>query len=66
MKNILLSFLIFSTFQLQACDCIVYFDIKNYIPEVDYVFTGKVVEVREATADEISHGHVHGAGGVEH
>ena len=47
MKNILLSFLIFSTFQLQACDCIVYFDIKNYIPEVDYVFTGKVVELIE-------------------
>jgi len=29
-------------------------------------FTGKVIEVREATAEEISHGHAHGAGGHHH
>ncbi len=29
-------------------------------------FDVKVVEVRDATAEEISHGHVHGAGGHEH
>jgi FKBP-type peptidyl-prolyl cis-trans isomerase SlyD len=29
-------------------------------------FTGKVVEVREATSEEISHGHAHGAGGYHH
>ena len=29
-------------------------------------FDVKVVEVRDATADEISHGHVHGAGGHHH
>ena len=29
-------------------------------------FEVEITEVREATADEISHGHVHGPGGVEH
>ena len=29
-------------------------------------FTGKILDVREATADEMSHGHVHGDGGVHH
>ncbi len=29
-------------------------------------FTGKVIEVREATAEELSHGHAHGAGGHHH
>lgn len=29
-------------------------------------FEVEIMEVREATADEISHGHVHGPGGVQH
>lgn len=29
-------------------------------------FDGKVVEVRPATAEELSHGHVHGDGGQQH
>jgi FKBP-type peptidyl-prolyl cis-trans isomerase SlyD len=29
-------------------------------------FTGKVLAVRDATKDEIAHGHVHGEGGVVH
>jgi FKBP-type peptidyl-prolyl cis-trans isomerase SlyD len=29
-------------------------------------FTGKVVEVRTATDEELSHGHAHGAGGHQH
>jgi FKBP-type peptidyl-prolyl cis-trans isomerase SlyD len=29
-------------------------------------FTGKILKVREATADELSHGHVHGDGGHHH
>lgn len=29
-------------------------------------FTGEVVEVREASAEELEHGHVHGAGGHHH
>lgn len=30
------------------------------------VFDGKVAEVRQATAEELSHGHVHGPGGHHH
>ena len=41
-------------------------DMNHPLADQDLHFTGKVVEVREATADEISHGHAHGAGGVEH
>lgn len=29
-------------------------------------FSGKILDVREATDEEISHGHVHGAGGHHH
>jgi FKBP-type peptidyl-prolyl cis-trans isomerase SlyD len=29
-------------------------------------FSVEVMEVREATADELSHGHVHGPGGHHH
>mgnify|MGYP003635378647 FL=1 len=29
-------------------------------------FDVKVVEVRDATEDEMAHGHIHGEGGVEH
>jgi len=29
-------------------------------------FVVKVKEVREATSEEVEHGHVHGTGGVEH
>jgi FKBP-type peptidyl-prolyl cis-trans isomerase SlyD len=29
-------------------------------------FTGEVIEVREATAEELSHGHAHGPGGHHH
>ena len=29
-------------------------------------FDVKVIEVREATEDEMAHGHIHGEGGVEH
>jgi len=29
-------------------------------------FNIEIIEVREATADELDHGHAHGAGGVEH
>jgi len=29
------------------------------------IFAGKILTVREATADELSHGHAHGADGHE-
>ncbi len=41
-------------------------DVNHPLADQDLHFTGKIIEVREATADEISHGHVHGPGGVEH
>ena len=30
------------------------------------IFTGKIIEVRDGTAEEMEHGHVHGAGGHHH
>ena len=41
-------------------------DLNHPLADQDLHFTGNVVEVREATEDEISHGHVHGEGGVHH
>jgi FKBP-type peptidyl-prolyl cis-trans isomerase SlyD len=41
-------------------------DLNHPLADQDLHFTGNVVEMREATADELSHGHVHGEGGVEH
>jgi FKBP-type peptidyl-prolyl cis-trans isomerase SlyD len=32
----------------------------------DLHFKGFIVDVREATAEELSHGHVHGEGGHHH
>lgn len=33
---------------------------------LDLHFSGKVGEIREATSDELDHGHVHGPGGHQH
>lgn len=41
-------------------------DFNHPLAGKDLHFTGKVEDVREATADEIAHGHVHGAGGHHH
>ena len=41
-------------------------DFNHPLAEKELIFIGKVVKVREATADEIAHGHVHGEGGVHH
>lgn len=47
--------------------------LKNVDVDANHPFAGKtldfdleVVEVRDATADEIAHGHAHGKGGHEH
>lgn len=42
------------------------FDMNHLLAGQDLYFTGKVLEVREATTEEIEHGHVHGPGGHEH
>ncbi len=41
-------------------------DVNHPLADQDLHFTGSIVEIREATADELSHGHVHGPGGHEH
>ena len=41
-------------------------DFNHPMAGQDLFFSVKVADVREATADEISHGHVHGPGGVHH
>ena len=41
-------------------------DVNHPLADQDLHFTGSVVEVREATKEEIEHGHVHGPGGHNH
>jgi FKBP-type peptidyl-prolyl cis-trans isomerase SlyD len=41
-------------------------DFNHPLAGMDLHFTGKVVGVREATLEELAHGHVHGEGGVHH
>jgi FKBP-type peptidyl-prolyl cis-trans isomerase SlyD len=41
-------------------------DFNHPLAGMNLHFTGTIVGVRMATAEEISHGHVHGEGGVQH
>jgi FKBP-type peptidyl-prolyl cis-trans isomerase SlyD len=41
-------------------------DFNHPMAGIDLYFTGQVDNVREATAEEITHGHVHGVGGHNH
>jgi FKBP-type peptidyl-prolyl cis-trans isomerase SlyD len=41
-------------------------DVNHPLADQDLHFTGSVVEIREATKEELEHGHVHGPGGHEH
>ncbi len=41
-------------------------DVNHPLADQDLHFTGNIVEVRDATAEELDHGHVHGPGGHEH
>jgi FKBP-type peptidyl-prolyl cis-trans isomerase SlyD len=41
-------------------------DFNHPLAGHDLHFSGEVMDVREATAEEISHGHVHGPGGHHH
>jgi len=41
-------------------------DANHPLAGVELHFSVEVIEVREATADEIAHGHVHGPGGAHH
>ncbi len=41
-------------------------DANHPLAGVDLVFDVEVLDIRPATADETSHGHAHGPGGVHH
>jgi FKBP-type peptidyl-prolyl cis-trans isomerase SlyD len=41
-------------------------DFNHPLAGTDLHFTGEIIDVREATQDEISHGHSHGAHGHHH
>lgn len=47
-------------------DDYVIMDFNHPLADHHLHFVGEIVDVREATADEISHGHVHGPGGHHH
>ena len=47
-------------------DKLVKMDFNHPMAGQDLHFVGEVVAVREASADELSHGHVHGPGGHHH
>jgi len=50
----------------EVTDKVVRMDFNHPLAGSDLHFTGYVINVREASAEEISHGHIHGAGGHEH
>ncbi len=47
-------------------DEIVTMDFNHPLADKELHFTGVVIEVREATEEELAHGHVHGPGGHQH
>ncbi|ABG60666.1 FKBP-type peptidyl-prolyl cis-trans isomerase [Cytophaga hutchinsonii] len=47
-------------------DDAVIMDFNHPLAGKDLYFKGTIIDVREATAEEISHGHVHGEGGHHH
>ncbi|AHM59687.1 FKBP-type peptidyl-prolyl cis-trans isomerase [Flammeovirgaceae bacterium 311] len=51
---------------LEVGDDTVKMDFNHMLAGKTLHFTGEVVQVREATQEEISHGHVHGEGGHHH
>lgn len=51
---------------LKVSDDLVTIDSNHPFAGMDLNFDIHVVGVREATAEELDHGHVHGPGGVEH
>lgn len=55
-----------SVMVIEVTDETVTVDGNHPLAGVDLSFDVKVVDVRDATEEELSHGHVHGPGGVEH
>lgn len=51
---------------VEISDDAVQMDFNHPLAGKVMIFEGKVEKVRDATQDELSHGHVHGEGGVQH
>ncbi|MDX5444134.1 MAG: peptidylprolyl isomerase, partial [Hymenobacteraceae bacterium] len=51
---------------VEVTDEAVIMDFNHPLAGKDMFFKGKVEKVREATQEEIDHGHVHGEGGHHH
>lgn len=51
---------------MEVADDVVTVDGNHALAGVELNFKVEIVEVRDATADEITHGHVHGPGGHHH
>ena len=51
---------------LEIRDNTVLMDFNHPLAGQNIHFTGKILDVREATAEELEHGHVHGDGGHDH
>ena len=51
---------------LEMKETAVKMDFNHVLAGKDLHFTGKILDVREASAEELEHGHVHGPGGHEH
>lgn len=51
---------------IELRDDVVIMDFNHPLAGKDLYFKGTIIDVREATAEEISHGHVHGEGGHHH
>ena len=50
----------------EITETLVKMDFNHPMAGQDLHFVGEILNIREATADELSHGHVHGAGGHHH
>ena len=51
---------------MEVTDDAVKMDFNHPLAGKDLHFSGEIIEVRDATADEMSHGHAHGVGGHNH
>lgn len=51
---------------LEVADDTVKMDFNHRLAGKTLEFSGEIIEVRQATSDEMSHGHVHGHGGHHH